>query len=230
MADRFEDLIAAILADDRIAVERMLAQEPELARTEVPAAWFEPGIAHWIYAGDTPLHIAAAAHRPEIVRLLLAAGAGVNVTGKHRRAQPLHYAADGSPESDARAAGRQVSTLETLLQSGANLHAQDKNGATPLHRAVRARCAAATQLLLGAGADATLRNRPGSTAFHLAVQNTGHSGSGSEAAKAAQREITLTFLKHSVSPAIRDAADRSVLDWARSDWIRKLLTGPVPRN
>ena len=230
MADRIDNLIAAILADDRIAVEGLLAQEPELARTEVPSAWFEPGITHWIYAGDTPLHVAAAAHRPEIVRLLVAAGAGANVNGRHRGAQPLHYAADGSPECDAGATGRQVSTLETLLQSGANLHAQDKNGATPLHRAVRARCAAATQFLLGAGADVTLRNQPGSAAFHLAVQNTGHSGSGSEAAKAAQREIILTLLKHGVSPAIRDAAGRSVLDWARSEWIRQLLTGPDPRN
>ena len=34
------------------------------------------------------------------------------------------------------------------------MHAQDKNGATPLHRAVRTRCAEAVKCLLDAGADA----------------------------------------------------------------------------
>ncbi len=230
MSDRYENLIAAILEDDRAGMKALLAREPALACAAVPVARFEPGFAHWIYAGDTQLHVAAAAHRPEIVQLLIAAGAGVNAAGKHRGARPLHYAADGCPAGDAAAVARQVGTLAVLLQSGADLHAADKNGATPLHRAVRARCAAATRFLLGAGADATRKNRPGSTAFHLAVQNTGRSGSGSVAAKAGQREIIRAFREHGVSPAICDAAGRSVLDWATGDGIRELLTGPGPRN
>src|SRR5947209_11621033 len=85
----------------------------------------------------------------------------------------MHYAADGfiiAPEWDAK---RQVETIRQLLDQGADIHLQDKNGATPLHRAVRTRCAAAVRFLLQAGADPTTRNKSGSTAFHLAVQNTG---------------------------------------------------------
>ena len=36
---------------------------------------FESNICHWLYVGDTALHLAAAGYRVEIVELLLAAGA-----------------------------------------------------------------------------------------------------------------------------------------------------------
>lgn len=229
MTGHLKDLIMGIVSDDRAVVKRLLALDPDLVRTAVPCARFEPGIRHWIYAGDSPLHVAAAAHGPDCVELLLDAGAVADAASPHRGARPLHYAADGSPESDASASDRQVQTLALLIRSGANVRAGDKNGATPLHRAVRARCVAATRFLLAAGSDATLRNRPGSTAFHLAVQNTGRSGSGTAAAKSAQREIIRAFREHGVCPTVRDAAGRSVLDWARSDAIRQLLAAPGPR-
>ena len=162
--------------------------------------------------------------------MLLAAGADVNAVGKHRHAQPLHYAADGYPDRSAEDVKRQVMIIELLLKAGADIQAQDKNGATPLHRAVRTRCAAAVLCLLKAGSDATLRNKTGSTPFHLAVQNTGKSGSGSELAKTAQRKIILTFLEHGISTKLRDANGKSVLDWARSDWIREMLKTLLPTS
>ena len=79
--------------------------------------------------------------------------------------------------------------------------------------------------LLKRGADAMLKNKPGSTAFHLAVQDTGHGGTGREAARAAQRQIIHEFLSYGLSPALKDAKGKSVLDSARSDWIRSLLLG-----
>jgi ankyrin repeat protein len=114
--------------------------------------------------------------------------------------------------------------IELLLKAGADIHAQDKNGATPLHRAVRTRCAAAVKCLLSAGSDATLKNKPGSTPFHLAVQNTGRGGSGAEKAKTAQREIIQAFLERKISPSLRDANGKSVLEWARSEWVQQVLT------
>src|SRR5262249_45301670 len=95
--------------------------------------------------------------------------------------------------------------------------------ATPLHRAVRTRSAAAVEFLLKAGADATIKNKPGSTPFHLAVQNTGRGGSGVDKAKAAQKEIIHIFLSHGLSPKLKDAKGKSVLEWARSEWIREML-------
>ena len=81
----------------------------------------------------------------------------------------------------------------------------------------------AVKALLDAGADPILRNKPGSTPFPLAVRNTGRGGSGADNAKSAQREIIQTFLEHGVSPTLKDANDKSVLDWARSDWRRQML-------
>ena len=114
--------------------------------------------------------------------------------------------------------------IRLLLKAGSNINVQDKNGATPLHRAVRTRCADAVRCLLDAGADPSIRNKPGSTPFHLAVQNTGRGGSGSERARTAQREILKTFLERGVSPTLRDAKGKSILEWVKSDWIHKILT------
>lgn len=223
MLNTFPALVTAILDDDRVRVKGLLQQDAPLARAKAAKASLESGIAHWIYAGDTALHVAAAGYRVEIAKLLLEAGADVRAAMNHRRSQPLHYAADGYLENPNWNVKRQVAMIELLLRAGADLHAQDKNGATPLHRAVRTRCAGAVKAFLNAGADATLRNKPGSTSFHLAVQNTGRGGSGAEKAKTAQREIIQAFLKWGISPSIRDGKGKSVLDWVRTDWIRLML-------
>lgn len=217
-------LFTAILENDLTRVEKLLKKDPRLAAQAIePEGRLEPAIAHWIYAGDTALHVAAAGYRVEIANLLLAAGADPNSAMNHRRSQPLHYAADGSLESPSWDAKRQTAMIRLLLKAGADLHAQDKNGATPLHRAVRTRCAAAVACLLDAGACATLRNKPGSTPFHLAVQNTGRGGSGTDKAKTAQQEIVRHFLERGVSVDLTDGNGKSVLQWARSDAIRQLL-------
>ena len=106
---------------------------------------------------------------------------------------------------------------------GQNINAQDKNGVTPLHRAVRTRCAAAVKCLLAAGCDPIMRNDSGSTPFHLAVQNTGRGGTGEEQAIAAQRQIIETFLSKGIRPTIKNAAGKTVLESARSQWIKDLL-------
>ena len=225
MPDRFQSLFEAILRDDRARVKELLKQDSALTKAAATDARYETRIAHWVYAGDTALHAAAAGYRVEIARMLLAAGADAGSARNHRSSQPLHYAADGYLESDSWDAKRQVQTIKLLLKAGSDIHARDKNGATPLHRAVRTRCAAAVGCLLNAGSDATLKNKSGSTPFHLAVQNTGRGGSGAEKAKSAQREIIQAFLEREISPGLKDGTGKSVLAWAKSDWIREMLAG-----
>lgn len=220
-----EELLQAIIDDDRQRCKRLLKDDRTLVvRRFAKARLYRSGIFHWLYVGDTLLHLAAAGHRAEMVDLLLGAGADPNAAGNHRRSGPLHYAADGCPGAAHWNAAHQLRTIERLLDAGAEINAQDKNGAAPLHRAVRTRCAAAVKLLLQRGADPLLKNKPGSTAFHLAVQNTGRGGSGNDAAIAAQREIIEQFLAMGLKPHLKNGAGKTVLDSAQSPWIRELLT------
>src|SRR2546421_5626581 len=210
-------ILAAILDDDRPRVQQLLKAEPALATCLVDEArLYQSKIFHWLYVGDTALHLAAAGYRVELVRILLAAGADPNSTMNHRQSGPLHYAADGYITGPDWNAKRQVQTIECLLEAGADINAQDKNGASPLHRAVRTRCAAAVKCLLKRGSDAKLKNKSGSTPFHLAVQNTGRGGTGVEAARAAQRRIIHLFLSLGLNPALKDSKGKSVFDWAKS--------------
>jgi len=221
-----EMLLAAIVDDDLALVTKLLSADPALAvRTIDVQRLYDARIFHWIYVGDIALHLAAAGYRVEIARALLAADADPNSALNRRRSTPLHYASDGYIAGPDYNAVQQVETLKLLIGAGADINAHDQNGATPLHRAVRTRCASVVKYLLSAGSNPLSRNRSGSTPFHLAVQNTGRGGSGDEIAKTAQRQIIQTFLACNVSPNLRDGKCQTVLDCARSDWIRDLVTG-----
>ncbi|WP_396127106.1 ankyrin repeat domain-containing protein [Acidicapsa dinghuensis] len=76
-----------------------------------------------------------------------------------------------------------------LVNAGADPDSANKLGVTPLHRAVRTRCAAAVRTLLASGVNPARRNKSGSTAISLATLNTGRGGTGSEEAKSQQQEI-----------------------------------------
>jgi len=90
----------------------------------------------------------------------------------------------------------QAATVACLIEAGADPNALDKNGVTPLHRAVRTRCAAAVKVLLEGGADPRRKNKNGSTPMLLATQNTGRGGSGSREAKAQQERIVGLLQEH----------------------------------
>src|SRR5438309_310145 len=93
----------AVLADD-VVVRTVPGIKLNAARAGVGATrqsadnYFLDEIEHYLYAGDTALHIAAAAYQPPTVRQLIAMGGDVGAMNR-RGAQPLHYAADGVPGS-----------------------------------------------------------------------------------------------------------------------------------
>lgn len=219
-----ERLLATIVDDDLESARRLLASQPSLARCALESEFLlETGIFHQFYVGDTALHVAAAGYRTRLVGELVARGANPNAAGSRRRSTPLHYAADGFITGPAWKEEDQVKCLQRLVKLGASVDARDANGATPLHRAVRTRCAAATQFLLEAGSNPTLANQSGSTPFHLAVCNTGRGGSGTPRAIDAQRRIIDLFRRQGVSSSLRDGRGRTVLDAATSAWIRAAL-------
>lgn len=188
--------VRAIARNDRTRVSILLAGAPELAlaRLEVGAtrheaeAYFLDEIDHYVYSGDTALHIAAAAYQAGVARELVDAGASIATANRHG-AQPLHYAVHGIPGSAHWDPDAQRDTVAYLVEQGADPNAADANGATPLHLAVRNRCAAAVEVLLDAGADPQATNRRGSTAMQLAGWTTGRGGSGSRDARTEQQQI-----------------------------------------
>jgi len=190
------ELVTAIVAGDDAGATRLLAAAPDLAKACFQAGatrqsekpYFLDQIGRYVYAGDTALHIAGAAYEAEIVRKLITEGANVHARNRHGD-EALHAAAVGLPGSRAWNPLAQAATIVCLIEAGADPNAANKSGVTPLHRAVRTRCATAVRTLLECGADPARRNKNGSTPILLAVQNTGRGGTGSSEAKLQQQEI-----------------------------------------
>ena len=92
--------------------------------------------------GHTPLYSVAnqcgSATGPELVRMLVRAGADVKACGGVTRATPLHMAARRG----------HVGIAGALLDCGARLEARDSKGDTPLQRAINCRKNMVAQMLL----------------------------------------------------------------------------------
>ena len=193
-------LAEAIAAGQTEAASRLLAGSPQLARTSFATGAARHGsrafllmpIGYYVYAGTTALHVAAAAYQTRTAQELIG---GADVRARNRRgAAPLSclpQSQPGSPTFDPRRGD-----IACLIAAGADPNAADISGVTPLHRAVRTRCAAAVSALLDLGADVRRKNNDGSTPLVLARHTTGRGGSGSAEAKAQQREILHLLAAH----------------------------------
>jgi len=224
---------AAIGTGDDREVIRLLDEVPALATRPVrvgatrqdPESYFLPAIHHHVYAGDTALHVVAAAHRRRLASAVVARGADVRARNR-RGAEPIHYAADGNSGAICGEPNGQHELITYLVAVGADPNAKDNSGVAPIHRAVRTRSSNGVRALIEAGANLLLMNRSGSTPLHLAVQNTGKAGSGSGTAKDEQRRIIALLLAHGARPTDVDANGKTVAGAASSDWIRQLLDNP----
>jgi ankyrin repeat protein len=222
----FLDFVRVVVDGDIDRVSRRLAASPALATTpsDVGATrrgastFFFAEIAHYLYAGDTALHMAAAAFRRQVAKLLVAHGA--DCRAKNRRgAEPLHYAADANRWDPT----AQAEMIEYLMLIGANPNAVDGAGVAPLHRAVRTRSLPAVRALLDGGANPRQPNKVGSTPLHLAVQTTGRGGSGSAQAHQQQAGIVRLLLKRGARATDQDRQGKEAYQAATSEWIRALL-------
>ena len=226
MTPAFLDFVRLVVAGDIDQVSRRLAASAALATVaadvgatrQQASTFFFADIAHYLYAGDTALHMAAAGFRRRVAELLVAHGA--NCRAKNRRgAEPLHYAADANRWDPA----AQAEMIKYLLLIGADPNAVDGAGVAPLHRAVRTRSLAAVRALLDGGANSRQPNKAGSTPLHLAVQTTGRGGSGSPQARDQQAGIVRLLLERGARMTDQDRQGKAVHQAATSEWLRALL-------
>ena len=222
----FLDFVRLVIDADLDELSNRLAASPALATMSSGAGatrqdartFFFARVAHYLYAGDTALHMAAAAFRRPVAELLIAYGA--DCRAKNRRgAEPLHYAADANHCSPT----AQAETIAYLISIGADPNALDISGVAPLHRAVRTRSLPAVRALLDGGANPRQPNKSGSTPLHLAVQTTGRGGTGSPQARQQQAGIVRLLLQRGANATDRDRRGKQVRQAATSEWIRALL-------
>jgi ankyrin repeat protein len=104
--------------------------------------------------GFTALHFAAFFGKPEAARILLEAGARVDVYAENQiRVQPLHSAA----------AGRHLEVCRLLLAAGADVNARQERGYTPLHEAAKNGDPEMVELFLSAQANPNAMTDDGET-------------------------------------------------------------------
>jgi hemoglobin len=103
----------------------------------------------------TPLYRAATG---EVARVLVEAGATLDVPSGPTAGTPLHQAARMG----------KVSVAAAMLDHGANIEARDCKGETPLRRAVNCRKLEVVQLLIARGADPVARDKWGRTPLSAA--------------------------------------------------------------
>src|SRR5882724_7403048 len=128
-------VIRAIIRDDSAEVSRLLEKSPSVARESLSVGasreeainFFFNEISHYLYAGDTPLHAAAAGYRINAARALLKNGADVSARNR-RGAAPLHYAADGGFGARNWNPDKQAETIDLLISAGADPNSLDKSG------------------------------------------------------------------------------------------------------
>jgi len=128
----------------------------------------------------TPLHFAVEKGSEEIVRLLLKHGAYVN-SGCNSTFWTGHTSVQfGVKETSTPWEGYtplwlavkkgHEEVVKLLLESGANVNAQDKDGKTVLHCAVENKEEKVVQLLLECGANVDVQDKYGKTVLHRAVE------------------------------------------------------------
>lgn len=192
------DIDTAITTNDVEDVRRHLAQNPTSANQSG-----KPD-------GRPPLEQAILRNRPEIVSILLEAGAQANPTPTPPR-PPLLLALDR----------RNPDVVAALLKAGANPNFQDRDGWSPLHHAAAKNLTEIARQLLESGAKPSLLSQLGGTPLH-------------EAAASAGPDMIALLLDHQIDPNLRSQQGVTALDLARqfnNPAAIKLLepvTRPVP--
>ena len=162
-ADQPLDVFEAAAFDDASRLGALLAAQPDLARV-------------WSPDGFTALHLSAFFGGVAGARLLLDAGADLDVISRNDFAvAPLNSAAAG-----------RIPVALLLVERGADVNVQQRHGWTALHAAAHNGSMELLEALLAAGADLTLTTDDGVTALETA-RMSGHEAIAERLEEAAAR-------------------------------------------
>jgi uncharacterized protein len=166
-------VLVALFHQQPAAAEALLSAEPELGILEAAATGRADRMRELLAAdpearhartpeGFTTLGLAAFLGGPEVVALLLEAGADPDDDADNpARVRPVHAAA----------AARDLESLRLLLAAGADPNPQQQGGFTPLHAAAHSDQVEMARLLLDHGADPTITTQDGRDAARIAADD-----------------------------------------------------------
>ena len=116
----------------------------------------------------------------------------------------------------------QLRVIRFLLKSGVSIHETDKNGVTPLHRAVRFRSIAAATELIDQGADVNaVDKRTKSTPLHRAVTNTGAPTTAGK--RDVALEIARVLLSRGADPTIKNKNSKRPIEYVKDTEMKEIL-------
>lgn len=145
------DFISAVALGRTAYVAGMIADGPQRVRRRAPDSF-------------SALHIAARYAEPDMLELLLSAGADVHDSLNRRRLTPIFFAIT-APYRNA----------EVILENGGIVNARDIQGFTVLHFAASRGEARLVSFLLSHGADPNIQTKARQTPWALAVRRGHHS-------------------------------------------------------
>ncbi|KAI9436840.1 ankyrin repeat-containing domain protein [Lactarius indigo] len=178
----------------------------------------------------TPLHLAAAMGRLEIVRILLGHGVDVSVATTMGNHTPLHEASRGGHVDVVRLliqygadantdlqrlflqalSSRSAETVLFFIELGGDVHARDRSHSTPLHLVLKSLSFSVDvmQTLIDHGADVNARDGSHSTPLHLVSPPPSSSLSSSSSSKV---DVVRTLIHHGADVNARDRSHKTLL-------------------
>jgi ankyrin repeat protein len=163
------------------------------------------GADNLLTVGATPLLRAAKAGDVPAIRLLLAAGALVDLPTATGVTPLMAAAGNGSSGLDTRARfrteERAVEAVKLLLAAGAEVNARDRNGSTALHAAASAGWNTLVETLAAGHADLFAKDARGRTPIDLTRGEAGATGRSSSIEPSPETEALLRRLMAAAQPA-----------------------------
>ncbi|MFL6373610.1 MAG: ankyrin repeat domain-containing protein [Pyrinomonadaceae bacterium] len=146
--------VMAMVVEYKSPLSQAVADEDKSLIRDAIAKGADPNARETSDSKITPMFLAVETGDPEIVQMLLDAGAKVNIRSTSKETPLMRLDSDGTR-----------SLVELLIRNGAKVNVADEDGNTPLIHAAENSTSDAIAALIEAGADVNAANSDGETAL-----------------------------------------------------------------